>query len=109
MTEGEPAEENMKTAREELESFLEHMSEPTSVAEILGQLPGYTRSEDFIDDINHALKSLKAKGVTFKILPAHCRFCNFTFKTTKMEVKIPSKCPSCRAEEIIPPVIERKP
>ncbi|MBN2152801.1 MAG: transcriptional regulator [Candidatus Lokiarchaeota archaeon] len=101
------AEEEAKTIRQRIAEYLERMKDPRSVADI-ARMIGTDRSENIIQEINHALKSLKAKGITFKILPATCRKCNFIFKQTKLEVKVPSKCPGCKGELINPPILQRK-
>nr|MDO8083527.1 hypothetical protein [Candidatus Sigynarchaeum springense]MDO8116355.1 transcriptional regulator [Candidatus Sigynarchaeota archaeon] len=100
-------EEEAKTARQRIVEYLESMNAPRSVADI-ARMVGSDRSENVIADINHALKTLKAKGIKFKIMPATCRKCNFIFKQTKLEVKTPSKCPGCKAELINPPILQRK-
>jgi transcriptional regulator len=103
----EKVEAEAKTVRQRIAELLESMKEPKSTSDI-ARLVGSDRSENVIDDINHALKSLKVKGIMFKILPATCKKCNFIFKTTKLEVKEPSKCPKCKAELINPPMLQRK-
>ncbi|HME56133.1 MAG TPA: transcriptional regulator [Candidatus Lokiarchaeia archaeon] len=98
-----------KTMREKISDLLANLDKPMGIAEIVREVSSDTmHPESLIDDINHVLKSLKVKGITFRILPATCRKCDFSFKTTKMEVKIPSKCPKCKGELINPPMIERK-
>jgi predicted Zn-ribbon and HTH transcriptional regulator len=98
-----------KTMREKIADILTNLEKPMGIAEIVREVSADAmHPESLIDDINHVLKTLKAKGVFFKILPATCRKCNFIFKTTKMEVKIPSKCPKCKCELINPPMLERK-
>ncbi len=96
-----------KTARQRIVEYLENMKEPRSVTDI-ARMVGNERSENIIADINHALKSLKSKGITFKIMPATCKKCNFIFKQTKLEVKVPSKCPGCKGELINPPILQKK-
>ncbi len=103
----EKTEAEAKTVRQRIAEYLENMKDATSITEI-AKVTGSDRSENVIDDINHALKSLKIKGMTFKIMPATCRKCNFIFKQTKLEVKAPSKCPKCKGELINPPMIKRK-
>ncbi len=100
-------EDEAKTVRQRIAEYLENMKDPRSISDI-AKMVGSDRSENIIADINHALKSLKAKGITFKIMPATCKKCNFIFKQTKLEVKAPSKCPQCHAELIAPPVIKKK-
>nr|MDO8114214.1 transcriptional regulator [Candidatus Sigynarchaeota archaeon] len=95
------------TTRQQIQNYLENMKEPRSIADIDRSIGG-SHPENLIDDINHVLKTLKMKGVTFKILPATCRKCNFVFKSTKMEVKIPTKCPKCKGELINSPILQRK-
>ena len=83
-----------KTMREKIADMLSISEKPVSIAEIVKVVSADTmHPESLIDDINHVLKTLKAKGITFRILPATCKKCNFIFKATKMEIKIPSKCP----------------
>ncbi len=95
------------TTRQQIQNYLENMKEPRSVADIDRNIGG-THPENLVDDINHVLKTLKMKGVKIKILPATCRKCNFVFKATKMEVKIPTKCPKCKGELINPPILQKK-
>ncbi|NMC04965.1 MAG: transcriptional regulator [Candidatus Lokiarchaeota archaeon] len=103
----EQIKEEVKTVRQRIVEYLENMNEPRSVSDI-ARMVGSDRSENVIDEINHALKTLKAKSVTVKIMPATCKKCNFIFKQTKLEVKIPSKCPKCKAELINPPILQKK-
>jgi len=97
--------------REKLSNFLADSNGPIGFAEIVEAMSldqEHMHSDGLINDINHVLKSLKMKGVMFRILPATCRKCGFTFKTTKMEYKIPSKCPKCKESIITPPMLEKK-
>jgi predicted Zn-ribbon and HTH transcriptional regulator len=103
----EEAETEAKTIRQRIQEFLSTIKEPTSVTDI-ARHAGSDKSENIIAEINHVLKSLKAKGITFKILPATCKKCNFVFKHTNLEVKLPSKCPECKSELIAPPMLHRK-
>jgi predicted Zn-ribbon and HTH transcriptional regulator len=103
----EKIEDEAKTVRQRIAEYLENMSDAHSIADI-SRIAGSDRSENVIDDINHTLKSLKMKGITFRIMPATCKKCNFIFKQTKHEVKEPSKCPKCKGELINPPIIQRK-
>jgi predicted Zn-ribbon and HTH transcriptional regulator len=95
----EEAETEAKTIRQRIQEFLSTIKEPTSITDIARHAGS---------EINHVLKSLKAKGITFKILPATCKKCNFVFKHTNLEVKLPSKCPECKSELIAPPMLHRK-
>jgi transcriptional regulator len=109
MAESNEVQQEEKTMREKIADILSNLEKPTGIAEIVREVSADTmHPESLIDDINHVLKTLKAKGITFRILPATCRKCNFMFKATKMEVKIPSKCPKCKGELINPPMIEKK-
>jgi predicted Zn-ribbon and HTH transcriptional regulator len=109
MAESNEVQQEEKTMREKIADILSNLEKPTGIAEIVREVSADTmHPESLIDDINHVLKTLKAKGITFHILPATCRKCNFTFKATKMEIKIPSKCPKCKGELINPPMIEKK-
>ena len=109
MAESNEEQSEEKTMREKISDLLANLEKPMGIAEIVREVSSDAmHPESLIDDINHVLKSLKAKGVTFRIFPATCRKCEFTFKSTKMEVKIPSKCPKCKGELINPPLIERK-
>ncbi len=103
----EKIEGEAKTARQRIAEYLENMKDPRSITDI-ARMAGSDRTENVIADINHALKSLKAKGITFKIMPATCKKCNFIFKQTKLEVKVPSKCPGCKGELINPPILQKK-
>ena len=101
-------EENvLKTAREEIQDMLIGSEEPVSVDYIIRALEEM-RPENIINDINHALKSLKTKGIKFKIHPATCKRCNFAFSQKKLELKIPTKCPECKSESIRGPILQKK-
>ncbi|MBD3185925.1 transcriptional regulator [Candidatus Bathyarchaeota archaeon] len=100
-------EDTVKTTREEIIELLTGLEEPISIDVIIKSMRDM-RPENLVDDINHALKSLKTKGMKFKIHPAVCRKCNFTFKPLKLEVKIPTKCPECKSELINAPIIQKK-
>ncbi len=102
------ADEEHKTTREDIQVLLENLKRPTSIESIIQNFQSSARIENLIDDINHAIKSLKVRGITFKIHPATCRLCNFVFKLEKNEIRIPSKCPKCRGELINAPLIQRK-
>jgi predicted Zn-ribbon and HTH transcriptional regulator len=52
---------------------------------------------DIIEDLQHIEKSIKPKKL--KVIPAHCKSCNFVFKE-RSRVSKPSKCPRCRSEWI---------
>jgi len=109
MAESNEDQSEEQTMREKIADVLSNLEKPMGIAEIVRKVSADAmHPESLLDDINHVLKTLKAKGVTFRILPATCRKCNFTFKSTKMEVKIPSKCPKCKGELINPPMIEKK-
>nr|MDO8115725.1 hypothetical protein [Candidatus Sigynarchaeota archaeon] len=102
------ANEEHKTTREEIQDLMEHLDSPTSIEGIIQNFQSSARIENLIEDINHAIKSLKARGITFKIHPATCKKCNFVFKLEKNEIHIPSKCPKCKCELINAPLIQRK-
>jgi predicted Zn-ribbon and HTH transcriptional regulator len=103
----EKIEGEAKTTRQRIAEYLENMKEPKSTSDI-ARMAGSDRTENVLDDINHALKSLKTKGVMFKIMPSTCKKCNFIFKQTKLEVKEPSRCPKCKGELINPPILQKK-
>ncbi|MHA1681374.1 MAG: transcriptional regulator [Promethearchaeota archaeon] len=107
MVENEDVEEVAKTTREEIIELLTNLTEPASVDGIIKSMQNM-REENILEDINHALKSLKTRGITFKIHPPVCKKCNFVFKSSKLEVKIPSKCPSCKGEIIQGPILQKK-
>lgn len=96
-----------KTTREEIIEMLENLRDPIRVDDII-RAKKDMRPENIINDINHALKTLKTKGITFKIHPPTCRLCDFTFGGQKLEIKIPTKCPSCKGELINGPTIQKK-
>ncbi|MHA1791151.1 MAG: hypothetical protein ACTSVI_00820 [Promethearchaeota archaeon] len=96
-----------KTVRKEIIDILMNLKEPLSVDRLIESIKEM-RKENIIDDINHALKTLKAKGQKFKIYPATCRKCNFIFKAPKLEIKIPHRCPQCKSELINSPIIQKK-
>nr|MDO8112754.1 transcriptional regulator [Candidatus Sigynarchaeota archaeon] len=111
MAEVKEGHDEEETIREKLSTFLVDLKEPTGFAEIVKAMSldqAHMHPESLIDDINHVLKSLKMKGIMFHILPATCKKCGFAFKTTKMDYKIPSKCPKCKNSLITPPMIKRK-
>ena len=111
MAEVEERHDEEETMREKLSSLLADLKKPIGFAEIVEAMSldqTHMHTESLINDINHVLKSLKMKGIMFRILPATCKKCGFAFKTTKMDYKIPSKCPKCKDSLITPPMIERK-
>lgn len=99
--------EEVLTTRQEIMRILEERTEPTHVDTLVNEL-SEMRPENLINDINHVLKSLKTKGKKFKIHPPVCRICNFVFKSDKLEINAPSKCPECRSGSIRLPILEPK-
>lgn len=61
---------------------------------------------DVVDDLEHLRKSV---GRSFKVSPAFCDGCEFTF-ADRRRLSTPSRCPKCRAERIAGPwlTIEEK-
>jgi len=98
--------DEVTTLREEIRRYLSDIKEPESVDSIIRNLQT-TRLENIVDDINHAIKSLKGT-YKFKIYPSRCKKCGFAFKQDKLVIKIPSKCPKCKSEMIEPPIIQKK-
>ena len=57
--------------------------------------------KDITDHLPHIARSL-AHGKKFDILPSRCLACGFRFKD-RAKFTIPSRCPLCKSERIIPP------
>ena len=71
-------------------------AQPRSVSSIAREL-GLKRG-DVEDDLRHAIRSARASGRRVVIEPARCRSCGFTFGEDKLSK--PSRCPSCRSEQL---------
>lgn len=56
--------------------------------------------KEVCEHLEHIRKSLHS---AFKIRPARCLACNFTF-TKREAVRAPSRCPLCRSEHIEDPL-----
>ena len=100
--------DEVTTLREEIKRYLVEIKEPESVDSIIRNLQTRRTYKQQVDDLNHAIKSLKGKGIKFKINPSRCKKCGFGFKQDKLEIKIPSKCPKCKSELIESPIIQKK-
>jgi predicted Zn-ribbon and HTH transcriptional regulator len=58
-----------------------------------------TTVKDILLDFNHIPKSIAPRKLGVK--PAFCESCGFVFKD-RMKLSVPSKCPRCKSEGIVP-------
>lgn len=72
-------------------------TEPRSVSSLARELG--LRRGDAASELEHALRSAKAAGLTIVVEPAVCKDCGFEFSTDKLTK--PGKCPSCRGSRIL--------
>jgi predicted Zn-ribbon and HTH transcriptional regulator len=86
----------MVTLRKEIAETLE--KEPLDLREI-SQLFGI-KEKEVLDHLEHIAKSAHPKR--FKMEPAHCRQCGFSYKKRE-RLKTPGRCPLCKSESISPP------
>ena len=57
------------------------------------------REKEVAQHLPHIARSVTAKKLVWRILPAYCESCDYTFKDRK-RLTPPSKCPRCRGSRI---------
>jgi len=60
------------------------------------------REKDVYDHLKHIEKSAKSKSFEFKVFPAECNNCDYTFKKRERLTR-PGRCPICKNQQIDPP------
>ncbi|ETR72975.1 MAG: transcriptional regulator [Candidatus Magnetoglobus multicellularis str. Araruama] len=86
------------TKRQEIFQFL---TQADFSAKELSKASGI-KEKDVYDHLHHIEKSAKTKSHKFKIIPAQCVSCEFTFKKRERLTR-PSRCPKCKKQQIDPP------
>jgi transcriptional regulator len=84
----------METLRQAIKELL--LEGPYSSLEISQALSISER--EALDHLTHIARA-PGPGCSFKITPAVCKHCGFTFKKRE-RLTIPSRCPLCRQESI---------
>ena len=92
-------EEEWQTRREKLMNLLMEGSNELNL-NVISREMGYRDNHGLVNDIKSVAKSLKNKGLIVEVIPAYCLACNFKFKQTEFDFKIPSRCPRCKEERI---------
>ena len=82
------------TRREEIINIL--IQQDMSIKELADMFN--IESKEIVEDLEHIKKSTRKKH-KFKVTPARCRMCGFTF-VSREKIKKPSKCPKCDNELI---------
>lgn len=75
--------------------------EPRSVSSLAREL-GLSR-RDLEEDLQHMIRSARARGHHIVVIPARCRACGFVFSEERLAK--PGKCPECRESRIFEPQI----
>lgn len=91
------------TTREKIFILLITSNKPISIYEIMLRLK-INREKEVCEHINHIFKSSKRRGYKIEIIPPKCKVCGFTFSNDR-GIRVPSKCPKCRSNKIIPPKV----
>ena len=90
-----------KTRREKIMELLQATSEAISLDDLCRELDVFDK-RIILEDLQHISVSLKRESKKqLIIIPARCKNCGFIFKKSK-RFKVPSKCPKCKKERIIP-------
>jgi hypothetical protein len=61
-----------------------------------------TQEKDVYEHLKHIEKSAKSKAYEFKVFPAQCISCEYTFKKRERLTR-PGRCPICKKQHIDPP------
>lgn len=94
-----PPKERSETIREAIRRVLR---EGPATAKDLSAAVGI-REKDVEQHLGHLTRSLRHRGETLVVHPAHCLACGFAFsKRTRMSR--PGSCPQCDSTRIEPPV-----
>ena len=86
------------TKRQEIFQFLQQAD---FSARELSKATG-TREKEVYDHLQHIEKSAKSKNYEFKVFPAQCLSCEYTFKKRERLTR-PGRCPLCKNQHIDPP------
>lgn len=60
------------------------------------------REKEVYAHLDHIVRSVSARGGTFRMEPASCRTCGFVFRNRRRMTR-PSRCPRCRSQRISAP------
>ncbi len=87
-----------------MEALLNHEADARELSAVVG-LP----QKEVVGHLEHIQKSLHRSEYRFKVFPAECRNCGFTFSKRERLTK-PGKCPACHKQYIREPkfVITKK-
>jgi len=84
----------MQTIRQAMRDLLR--DEPLSALELSRQLS--IPEKEVYDHLQHLARA-PGEGLRFRIIPAVCRQCGFTF-TKRQRLTPPSRCPVCRSQSL---------
>ena len=85
----------MKTIRQQMIDILQ--ANPMDRRDLSQEL--MISEKDVDGHLPHVAKSVAAQGMIWKVTPAHCESCHYTFKDRKRFTR-PGKCPRCKASRI---------
>lgn len=88
-----------KTSRQLLMDTLIKFKEIHDLKSLMTELE-YPDKKNLIQDIESIARTLKNEGYILEVYPPTCQSCGFEFKQKKHKLKIPSKCPKCKAQRI---------
>ncbi len=98
------SEAQWKTKKELLQEKIERAITPVDLKTVYEELE-YESKHDLIDDITFISKHFSKLGQTLMVSPAECSYCNYKFAIKEQRITIPSKCPKCKKQLIIWPMV----
>lgn len=98
------SEDQWKTKKELLQEMIARAITPIDLKTAFTELEYESKSE-LINDLEFVSKHFSKMGQTLLVSPAECSYCNFKFGIKEQKVSIPSKCPKCKKQLIIWPMV----
>lgn len=96
-----------KTKKELLQEKIERAITPVDLKTAFEELE-YESKKELIDDITFISKHFSKLGQTLLVSPAECNYCNYKFSIKEQKITIPSKCPKCKKQLIVWPMVVLK-
>lgn len=87
-----------RTRRQRLVALLEEGG-PVDLEFIMREFE-YAHKRHLLADVNRVAKAMRQRGRSVLVQPPWCAGCGYQFRLKDGQLRVPSRCPKCKAERV---------
>ena len=99
------SEDQWKTRKMLLQEMIERSINGVDLKYAFKELK-YESKDQIITDLKFIAKGIEKDNKQILVSPAECSLCNYKFGFKEHKITIPSKCPKCKKQLIIWPIVK---